>query len=364
MKELSYIEIKKVVEELQFLKGGKIEQIYMPGRKEIFLKLYLKDSPKLNLRILVPNFLYLTSYKPNTDFPPGFCTFLRKKIQRARIKDIYQKGNERIIVMTIEAKDSTFDLIMEFFLKGNVMLCENNKILSPLENQNWKERTIRGGVEYSVPEKELSELKEDLDKPLVKFLATEMNLGGTIAEEVCLRTGIDKSSKKLSEENIKRLNSEIDALKEEKPKGFSYYRKNSDKKDLVDVMPFEMQKYNEHEKIEHESFNKALDSSLTEARIEKVKEANKKTIGTKSRKFENIIKAQEKQFEKLEKKIEESSKKGELIYNNYNSVKEILGELHKANKKYSWKEIKEKLKDHKIIKNIDEKTGKVTLDLK
>ena len=55
--------------------------------------------------------------------------------------------------------------------------------------------------------------------------------------------------------------------------------------------------------------------------------------------------------------------KGELIYQNYQLIKEILDELNKASKKYSWKEIKEKLKGHKVIKEVNEKERKVIIEV-
>ena len=44
-------------------------------------------------------------------------------------------------------------------------------------------------------------------------------------------------------------------------------------------------------------------------------------------------------------------------------IKEILDEIGKASKKYSWKEIKEKLKGHKTVKEINEKDRKVVVDI-
>ena len=59
----------------------------------------------------------------------------------------------------------------------------------------------------------------------------------------------------------------------------------------------------------------------------------------------------------------ESREKGESIYHNYQLIKEVLEELNKASKKYSWKEIKEKLKEHKVIKEINEKDRKVLVEV-
>ncbi len=53
-----------------------------------------------------------------------------------------------------------------------------------------------------------------------------------------------------------------------------------------------------------------------------------------------------------------------MIYQNYNLIKEIIEEINKATKKYTWKEIKERLKGHKIVKEINPKDKTVVLELK
>ena len=44
-------------------------------------------------------------------------------------------------------------------------------------------------------------------------------------------------------------------------------------------------------------------------------------------------------------------------------IQEILSEINKAKEKYSWEEIKGKLKGHKIIKDVDVKDKKVVVDI-
>ena len=62
-------------------------------------------------------------------------------------------------------------------------------------------------------------------------------------------------------------------------------------------------------------------------------------------------------------KEEEDRKKAELIYNNYKLISEILSEINKAKEKHSWEEIKKRLKGHKIVKDIDMKEKKVTVEV-
>ena len=80
-------------------------------------------------------------------------------------------------------------------------------------------------------------------------------------------------------------------------------------------------------------------------------------------KIEIMIEKQEKNIKKLEKDIEENTQIGELMYNKYQLIEEILKQINLARKKYSWKEIKEKLKGHKIIREINEKESKIVIEI-
>ena len=80
-------------------------------------------------------------------------------------------------------------------------------------------------------------------------------------------------------------------------------------------------------------------------------------------KYEVIIGLQEKQIKKWERESEESKRKGELIYEKYPIFKEIVDELKKAQEKYSWDEIKKKLKGHKHIKEVNSKEKSVLVEV-
>ena len=54
---------------------------------------------------------------------------------------------------------------------------------------------------------------------------------------------------------------------------------------------------------------------------------------------------------------------GELLYEQYGVAKEVLEVLQQARKKFSWDEVKVRLKDHPVVKEIDETTGKIVLEL-
>ena len=54
--------------------------------------------------------------------------------------------------------------------------------------------------------------------------------------------------------------------------------------------------------------------------------------------MQRITEQQKLTIEELKKEEKESREKGEAIYHNYQLIKEVLEELNKASKKYSWKE--------------------------
>ena len=76
-----------------------------------------------------------------------------------------------------------------------------------------------------------------------------------------------------------------------------------------------------------------------------------------------MIEKQEKSVKKLEKEIEENTKIGELMYNKYQLIEDVLNQINFARKKHSWKEIKDKLKGHKVVKEINEKEGKIVIEI-
>ena len=74
-------------------------------------------------------------------------------------------------------------------------------------------------------------------------------------------------------------------------------------------------------------------------------------------KQQKIIDMQLKQKAKLEEDYAACNKKAEALYQHYQQVQHLLEQLKEARKTMSWQEIKEKLKSHKIIKNINEKNN-------
>ena len=68
------------------------------------------------------------------------------------------------------------------------------------------------------------------------------------------------------------------------------------------------------------------------------------------------------QYAKTIKEEKENTAKGERIYEKYQLVEEIINEVVNAREKYDIKEIKKRIKDHKIVKDVN-KDGTVIVEL-
>lgn len=336
MIELSALELHYLIDEMKFLEGARVDKISQPSKEEIFLQFYVRAKGKQKLKIAFPNLIYLTLNKPETpEKMYRFCSALRKYLDSAILQKIHQINSERIVELIFSTKEENYHLIIELFAKGNAVLCrENLDIILPLRNTKWKERELKSGIKYEYPAKEVNffsitlpefkSITEKSEKNISKILAVDIGLGGKYAREICESAKINPTSKELTQEEIKEI--------------FNSLKKTINKKS----------------KISSKEIESAAESQKKEKKTRYDKEIER---------LEKIIIKQEKQIKELESSAEENQKKGETVYEKYAVVKEILEEIRKAREKYSWKEIKEKLKDHKIIKEVDIKKGELVLEI-
>ena len=108
MDKFSSLDLYFLLKELD-LELSKVDQIYQKDKEELLLQLHKTGHGKQLLRIHLPGLIYLSKYKgiqPET--PPGFCTFLRKKLKQARLIKIEQYGFERILDFTFSTKENKF----------------------------------------------------------------------------------------------------------------------------------------------------------------------------------------------------------------------------------------------------------------
>ncbi|MBU1199398.1 MAG: NFACT family protein [Nanoarchaeota archaeon] len=363
--ELTSLDLHYLVKEFQSLVGARIDKIYEQDedRNEFLFIFHISGVGKQMLRIKLPELCYMTEYKQLfPDTPPGYCMFLRKHLSGARIREIRQKGFERILEIVFTTKAGIRTMICELFSKGNIVLVdEEQKIRGLLKSQNWQARTVRGGVKYEYPPEQTNtsvlsqdQFKEVVSKSkmdsIVKTLAVDFGLGGFYAEELCKRAKIDKD-KKLDDKSVASVYNALQNM-------FNLDIKANN----VDgqLVPF---KLSVDEGKQYETFNKLLDDVFSD---KIVKDAESKVASVKQGKESKvsvIIRKQEERLISLEKGITENQRKGESIYEHYQELKELLDNINSDRKKMNWEEVKKKYKKNKLIKSIDEKTGKIVVDV-
>ncbi len=376
--EITSIELHHLVLELAGLSGAKVDKIYQPQQREIILQLHKTGLGKCLVCILVGKLLYLATKKGEQPTAlPGYCAFLRKHLSNARLLRIEQVGSERIVALGFDTKEGMRTLYVEFFTKGNVVLCdEHDVILSPLETKVWADRVIRKGEGYVYPKLKVNlfDLRKDVfgsllvhteQENIVKCLAIELGMGGIYAEEACRIATVEKTTRPedLSPGQVDLLFDAVSLLAKKKTSPRIVRMKDGV---IKNITPFEIGIYKDDPKLIQEpckTYNSAFDGLLTPALGTARAQGEAKAHETKEQKAQNIINAQQKQVKTMERTIGEEQNKGELIYANFKLIDDILAQIRSARKTMSWKEIKERLKSHDIIKEIDETTGKIAIEL-
>lgn len=421
--DMSSADVAAVVAELsagpRSIIDAKIGKIYQPASEEIRINLYVFHQGRDNLVIEAGKRLHMTKHiRPSPTLPQAFPMLLRKYLMGGRIVSVEQHDFDRIVKIGIERAGVRSTLIVELFARGNVLIVDSeNKIILPMNPVTLKDRRLRSGEIYELPEAQLSPIEAKVSDlmdafskstaDIVRTIATRFNLGGVLAEEACARAGINKSrpAKEATVEDAEKLREALqdlfsplfrarDAARTEgEPEGGAEIEDRpgaetgplipglrpqhikqeiNGKMETFDVVPFDLNRYSEYEKEYFDSFNTALDEFFGKKALEQVaevKEAEKKekTLGV----FERRLMQQEDSLAKFEKEIEKNNGLAETVYANYQIIEELFSVLNGARAKgYSWDEIRSILKQAKktvpaaqTITNIDQKTGTVTVNL-
>lgn len=378
MKSMSNVDIYTICQELNdLLAGARVDKSFQPTKDTVVVRFHKAGTGRLDLVIQAGKRIHISQYPlTNPQNPPSFPMLLRKRVKGANVLSIKQHNFDRVVEIKMK-KEETYTLIVELFAKGNIILLnEANEIILPLKRKHWSDRDISSKKEYIFPQSQgidpinitIEEFKEIIaggeDEEIVRVLAKN-GLGSLYAEEIMLNTDISKktSCSSLSADEIDitfnalktvfeplenrqftpmivNNREEIERLKAENP--------DKNYKSKEDVIPISIKQYESFEKESFETFNEACDefySSKVKNEITDIQEAvwNKKVS-----KFSKRLEKQEETLANFEKTIEDSQRKGELIFTNYVQVDNILNVIKGAREKdYGWKEIGKTLKDAK-----------------
>lgn len=374
--EMSSVDIRYIVRELQWLVGSRVDKVYHDG-DEVRFKLRTKEG-RADLILEAGKRFHLTSYiKEAPKQPSSFTMLLRKHLGGGFIDAIEQHQFDRIVKIRI----GNYTLIGELFRRGNIILVDSeNKIVAALRYEEYKDRAIKPKAEYKFPparenplevsfERFLDLMREEPELELVRALARKLNMGGMYAEEISLRAGFEKTTpvKELSDEDLKRVYDEMIRTFNDEPKPNIVFKDGV----MHDVVPIELKIYEGFEKRYFPTFSEALDEYFGKITLEKAKIEQTKKLEEKKRGLMATLRKQEEMLKGFEKAMRENQEIGDLIYANYTLIERLLEEFRKATETLGWDEFRRRIDEGKktgnkvalMVKGIDPKEKAVTIEL-
>jgi len=288
VKEINSLELLFLIKTIKKdLVKSKIQKVKQISDNTFSLELY-KQKMKKNL-VLSGGTIFLSdkSYKSQALFNLG--QILRKRLMNQIIVDVKQHEFDRIV----EIETTDYILVLELFGKGNIILVNKSdrKIIIASSIRSWRDRAIRPKRDYKYPPSRLNSFKLSLSefgkqfgkKEVVKVLAVDFGFGGEIAEDICKRIKVEKTSKKIDKSKLYKFIQNIEKEFEEL-KGINAELRKEFEKEL-------------------------------KVRIKETKE---------NKKLERIKKSQKEALKKWQQKEKEYRKIGKLFYEKYEKVKKQL----------------------------------------
>ena len=367
---MTSVDIAALLPELSALEGARLEKAYQHSSTEIRLKL-ATGSGKRDMIIEAGRRLHLVSNPPPAPpVPRSFPMLLRKELRGSRVGALTQYDFDRVVELQFSRGDERRYLICELFLKGNVVLTDATKTtILPLRALRSASRQISRGLPYpypltqlnptSVSHEEFEAVLASQSRDVVRTLATRFNMGGLYAEEICYRADVDKTKTSLTQDEVRRLfRSLLDVFDPIKARALKPHIVCANDSQPIDVLPFEVSQYERNEKRYFASFNEALDVYFSsQTRPESLAPPSPTEL-------EKIIERQKVAITQFKKQELENQEKGDLIYEEYQSIDQLLQTVRSARVSKSWSEIEKILISLPFVTHVDSSTGVLTLNVK
>ena len=349
-KEFTSFDIAAVVLELKAeILGSRVNNIYQMDAKTFTLKLHKTDKPPIRVVLEAGRRLHSTGYAlENPHNPPAFCMALRKHLRGAWLVGVEQYEFERVVAFSFRTSEGTFKLILELFGEGNVILVsEKGEILQAMIYKRMRDRNILRGTVFELPpsggknpfkvsEVELADaLKKAGEVEVVRALARFLGVGGSYAEELLLRAGVDKGKvcSTLTEAEVTAVFEALQSLLSPILAGKLEPCIVLDGAGVfLDVVPFKLKRYEGFAVQAFDNFYGALDEFYVKTTsVEKAK-AKIVTVDMKreEEKLKHVIAEQQRIIAESEEKTEADKNIGNVIYAHSNELQKLLDLFSKA----------------------------------
>lgn len=331
---ISSIDLRVLVAEWQSLVGGHVDKVYQ-REDELIFRINVPGRGKVELYSKAGRWLCLHEVEDKPETPPPFAQTLRRLLDNARMLAIEQRGFDRIAVFRVERGPERIDIVFEVFSKGNLVVVRDETIVAAQFPQRFKDRTVQVGEPYVYPAAAIDPLELDRSVfgqalrsakgQLVRVLATALNLGGTYAEELCLRAAVDKETriKDLQDPQIDSLYTALNnlavAIEQERRPAVILQESRA-----IDATPIELAQYREMERRELPTFNEALSHFLT------IAEPQLEVRDDFAAKFERRIVQQRETLQKLREEAMILEAQAVFLYGHYAALDELLRSIREG----------------------------------
>ena len=385
---LSSLDITALVAEIRpKIVNSWVNNIYSIGKNRVILRFRKSTETPFEIIFELGKRFHITKFqrkKPAT--PNNKILSLRKHIRDLPVKDFYQLKMDRIVVFEIAYKDGFYKLVFELFGEGNLILvAPNNKIILAYRYRRMKDRDVHPGKSFEYPplsEENILTLNEESfhnklttsQEKITSVLNKVLGLGPLYSKDLILKTGISKTkTEDLDESETKKLFKKAKELSLIINNNDYEYFQYLDEEEIVDITPISVQRYEDLEKKNVESFNDALDEFFSHQEEEPDYIEDKSEVSGKITKSQKTLASQESHLATLIKQEEEEKRKGDLLYANFSIVDELITTIVSARKKgVSWEEIKNKIVEGKeknipsaeILERLEAKSKQIWVKLR
>ena len=374
-RELSSIDLSALVQELNRYEGAKVDKAYLYG--DDLLRLRMRDFDRGRVELIVEVGDVKRAHVADPEHvpdapgrPPNFAMMLRNRLSGADFAGVSQYEFDRILTFEFERDDEDTEIVAELFGQGNIaVLDETREVVQCLDTVRLKSRTVAPGSQYEFPSSRLNPLDisydaferrmDESDTDVVRTLATQLNLGGLYAEEVCSRAGVEKTldiPEATSDEYRKLfdvlariderlLSGDFDPRVYEEPTGGDGDSENGEggasadgtPGAVVDVTPFPLKEREGLPATAYDSFNEAVDDYFFRLDRSDDEEDAPEDAGSTRPDFEEqiakqerIIEQQQGAIENFEQQAEQEREKAETLYAHYEVADEIIRTIRGA----------------------------------
>lgn len=371
---MSSLDIATITLELSPLITGKyLDNVYQIDAKTFVFRFRPGD---FSLIVEVGRRIHLTKFEVQIPkHPTQFCMALRKRLRGGRLESIQQHEFERTVVLEIETAEGTWQVVAEFFRRGNLIIVDNTgKISLALTYARMRDRAIINGERFiqapasglnpfKTPQEELSRIRDHGPIPISKALAATLSVGGPLAREIVLRSGLeDVHADRLADKDLTKIYQTIQGL-------YSKLAGNDlnpvivlDESDQpVDIAPIALKSLERLPQRRCNTFNEAADEYFTDLAHRSTVDRKKEALLKREQEFSRIAAMQQEQLKDLTQAIEQNNLKGQLILKNLHVVKQVREEVlqrkdKESNSERTTLEVQKKVADLAIpiqVKSID-----------